>query len=231
MLNKTIIKKAFQDSIPVMTGYVFLGAGFGILMRAKGSAWYWPLLLSGTVYAGAMQYVAVDLLSNGVSVLTAAVTALMVNARHLFYGFSLIDRYRDAGSVKPYLIFGLTDETYALVSRNRLLDDQNDVSYCFWVTFLDHFYWLTGTLLGTAAGSILHFNWEGIDFALTALFTTIVVEQWKTRSDHFSACIGFCVSLISLICFGPDRFLIPSMAGIFLVLSWKIHSEKKKEGS
>lgn len=227
MEKRSIFQKACKDSIPVMTGYVFLGAGFGILMRAKGFAWYWPVLLSGTVYAGAMQFVAVDLLSQGFSLLTVALTTLVVNARHLFYGFSLIERYEKAGSLKPYLIIGLTDETYSLVSGENLPRGKDTVLYCFYVTLLDHFYWLGGTLLGTAAGSFMHFNWDGIDFALTALFATIVVEQWKTHSDHIPALIGLGISLFALLCFGPDDFLIPSMIGIFLSLTLYVRKRKK----
>lgn len=193
-----------------MAGYVFLGFGFGILMQQSGFGVLWAVAMSLFIYAGSMQYVAVSLLTSGASLLTAALTAFVVNARHLFYGISMIDAYKDSGKKKPYLIFGLTDETYSLVSQTQ----HRETGYCFWVTLLDHCYWLLGTLLGGLVGTVLRINYEGVEFALTALFVTIFVEQWLSTKRHGPAIVGVAATTLSLLFFGKDVFLIPSMAAI-----------------
>lgn len=210
-MNKNLLRTAFLDTIPVMTGYVFLGFGFGILMQRSGFGALWAGAMSLFIYAGSMQYVAVSLLTSGASLLTTALTTFVVNARHLFYGISMIDAYKDTGKKKPYLIFGLTDETYSLVSRDQITSDNNKTSYCFLVTLFDHLYWVGGTLLGSLAGSLLPINYEGVEFALTALFVTIFVEQWLSAKKHGPAIVGVAATVASLILFGRDVFLIPSM--------------------
>lgn len=195
----------------MMTGYVFLGFGFGILMQNCGYGVLWSSAMSLFIYAGSMQYVAVSLFTSGASLLTAAVTAFMVNARHLFYGISMVDAYKGMGKKKPYLIFGLTDETYSLVSQLQLPQGVSRSSYCFLVTLFDHCYWVAGTVLGALAGTLLPINYEGVDFALTALFVTIFVEQWLSTKDHRPAIIGVAVTALCLILFGTEIFLIPSM--------------------
>ena len=177
-------------------------SGFGVL---------WAVAMSLFIYAGSMQYVAVSLLTSGASLLTAALTAFVVNARHLFYGISMIDAYKDTGKKKPYLIFGLTDETYSLVSREQFPADVNRAGYCFWVTLFDHIYWISGTLFGALTGSLLPINYEGVEFALTALFVTIFVEQWLSTKQHGPAIVGVAATTGSLLLFGKDVFLIPSM--------------------
>lgn len=193
-----------------MAGYVFLGFGFGILMQQSGFGVLWAVAMSLFIYAGSMQYVAVSLLTSGASLLTVALTAFVVNARHLFYGISMIDAYKDSGKKKPYLIFGLTDETYSLVSQTQ----HRETGYCFWVTLLDHCYWVLGTLLGGLVGTVLRINYEGVEFALTALFVTIFVEQWLSTQKHGPAIVGVAATTLSLLIFGKDVFLIPSMAAI-----------------
>lgn len=210
-LNKQLLRTAFLDTVPVMAGYVFLGFGFGILMQQSGFGVLWAGAMSLFIYAGSMQYVAIPLLTSGTSLLTAALTAFVVNARHLFYGISMIDAYKDTGKKKPYLIFGLTDETYSLVSRNQTPEGYSRSSYCFWVTLFDHCYWVCGTLLGALVGTLLHINYEGVEFALTALFVTIFVEQWLSTKKHGPAIVGVAATTLSLLIFGRDVFLIPSM--------------------
>ena len=207
---KRLLRTAFLDTLPVMAGYVFLGFGFGILMQQSGFGVLWAVAMSLFIYAGSMQYVAVSLLTSGASLLTAALTAFVVNARHLFYGISMIDTYKDSGKKKPYLIFGLTDETYSLVSQTQ----HRETGYCFWVTLLDHCYWVLGTLLGGLVGTVLRINYEGVEFALTALFVTIFVEQWLSTKKHGPAIVGVAATTLSLLIFGKDVFLIPSMAAI-----------------
>lgn len=210
-MNRQLLRTAFLDTVPVMAGYVFLGFGFGILMHQSGFGVLWAGAMSLFIYAGSMQYVAVSLLTSGASLLTAGLTAFLVNARHLFYGISMIDAYKNTGRKKPYLIFGLTDETYSLVSQVRIPDGLSRTGYCFWVTLFDHIYWVSGTLLGSLAGKVLPINFEGVEFALTALFVTIFVEQWLSTKKHGPAVLGVAATVLSLVIFGKDVFLIPSM--------------------
>ena len=218
-MKSKAVKAAFFDTLPVMTGYVFLGFGFGILMYQNGYGLLWSVSMSLFIYAGSMQYVAVSLLTAGASLLTAALTTFVVNARHLFYGISMVDAYKDTGKKKPYLIFALTDETYSLVSADQVPEGISRHSYCFLVSLFDHFYWVAGTALGALAGSILPVDLEGIEFVLTALFVTIFVEQWLSFRDHRPAVIGVSTTLICLFLFGKDIFLIPSMVIIALLLT------------
>ena len=217
--RRQIIKKAFITSIPVMAGYVVLGIGFGILLRDAGYGVLWAFSMSLFIYAGSMQYVGVGLLAGAASVITTAATTLMVNARHLFYSISMVDRYKDAGKYKPYLIFALTDETYTLLSGGKCPDEEHANLYRFWVSLFDQSYWVTGSVLGSLAGAVLPFSSKGIEFAMTALFIASFTEQWIVSRDHIPALTGLCATLVCLIFFGPERFLIPSMLLITLVLT------------
>lgn len=210
-MDKKTAKTAFFDTIPVMTGYLFLGIGFGIIMQQNGFGLGWAAVMSLFIYAGSMQYVGVGLLTGGAGLVTAALATLLVNARHLFYGISMINPYKGTGKKKPYLIFALTDETYSLVSREQLPQGVDRNSYFFLVSLFDQCYWVAGTALGSLAGSLIPMNFEGIDFALTALFVTIFVEQWLSSKDHFPAIVGVVSAAACLLLFGPDTFLIPTM--------------------
>lgn len=213
-MTKATLKKALIDTLPIMTGYVFLGFGFGIIMKQTGYGLLWSAALSLFTFAGSMQYVTVGLLSQGVSLLTAALTTVAVNARHIFYGISMVDAYKGMGKIKPYLIFGLTDETYSLVARGTVPEGVDKKWYWFFVTLFDQSWWVLGTILGACVGSLLKINYEGIDFALTALFVTIFVEQWLSTKNHRPALIGVGASVACLLFFGADSFLIPTMAVI-----------------
>ena len=215
--NKTI-KHAFLASLPVMAGYVVLGMGFGILLQDKGYGWWWAILMSLTIYAGSMQYVAVDLLSGGASLIAAALMTVMVNIRHLFYGITMLDRYSKTGKEKPYLIFALTDETFSLVCSPNLPEGVEEHGYYFWVSLMDQCYWVFGSFLGGLIGASVEFNSAGIDFAMTALFVVIFVEQWEKAENHLPAMIGVVISVIWLLIFGASSFLIPSMIGITAAL-------------
>ncbi len=210
-MNPSVIRLAFKDTLPVMAGYLFLGVGFGILMQQNGYGFLATLAMSVFIYAGSMQYVAVGLLTSGVGLITAALTTFLVNARHIFYGISMIDAYKGAGKKKPYMIFALTDETFSLVSKKHVPDGVSYHSYCFCVSVFDHIYWILGSLLGCLAGSMLPINFTGIEFALTALFVTIFVEQWLSTKNHLPAVIGVLATILCLLIFGKDVFLIPSM--------------------
>lgn len=214
---KQTLKQAFLATLPVMTGYLVLGFGFGIIANTNGYPILLVLAMSAFIYAGSMQYVAVGLMTGAASLLTVALTTLMVNARHLFYGISMLEKYRNTGLKKPYLIFSLTDETYSLVCR-PLPDVQHVNTYYLSVSVLNQIYWITGSLLGAAIGTLVSFNSQGIDFALTALFVTVFVEQWLTAKNHAPALIGVLASVGCLLIFGSEHFLIPAMLIIALVL-------------
>ena len=205
-MDKTLCKSAFIATLPVLSGYVVLGTGFGILLQSKGFGLGWALAMSLLIYAGSMQYLAVDLLTGGAGLIATALTTLMVNARHLFYGISMIGKYADTGWRKPYLIFGLTDETYSLNCTEEKSKD-----YYFLVTLFNQLYWVAGSALGAVLGAVLPFSTEGIDFSLTALFVTVFVEQWRTTKDHVPAVIGVAASVGCLAVFGAENFLIPTM--------------------
>lgn len=225
------IRYAFKRSLPVMAGYLVLGMGFGILLEAKGYSVVWAFVMSVFIYAGSMQYVAVDLLAGGASLVSAALMTLMVNARHLFYGISMIDRYKDMGAKKPYLVFALTDETYSLVCSGDVPEGVDQKKYFFWVSLMNQSYWVIGSTAGALIGSLLVFNTAGIDFSMTALFIVVFVEQWKSAENHLSAVIGVTVSVICLLIFGPDSFLIPSMIAIAAVLTaLRKILDKKEDG-
>lgn len=216
---KSLVKRSFLDTLPVMAGYLFLGTGFGMLLHSKGYSILCAAAMSIFIYAGSMQYLAVSLLTGSAGLLTAALTTVVVNARHLFYGISMVDVYKGAGRKKPYMIFSLTDETYSLVSRNQIPEGISRHSYCFLVSLFDHIYWVAGSVLGSLTGALLPINYEGIEFALTALFVTIYVEQWLSTKDHRPAIIGVAATVLCLLIFGRDVFLIPSMVIIAVGLT------------
>ena len=229
-MSKQTARMALMDTLPVMTGYLFLGFGFGILMHQSGYGAGWSFLMSLFIYAGSMQYVAVGLLTGGANLLTVALTTLVVNARHLFYGISMIDSYKGTGRKKPYLIFALTDETYSLVSQAQLPEGIDRHRYCFLVSLFDHCYWVAGTVLGALAGTVIPVDLEGIEFVLTALFVTIFTEQWLSTKDHRPALVGVGATVLCLLIFGRDVFLIPSMGLIALILSVLPRNAERGDG-
>lgn len=202
----------------MLTGYLFLGAGFGILMSENGFGIGWSVLMAVLIFAGSGQYLAVGLLASHAGYVNIAVATLLVNARHIFYGISLVDTYKHAGWKKIYMIFGLTDETYSLVTQARKDPDIDHRSYCFCVTGLNHIYWITGCALGSILGATLPISFEGVDFVLTALFVTMFVEQWLSSTNHLPALIGLAATALSLLIFGSEYFLIPAMILIAVAL-------------
>ena len=200
------IARALHDTLPVMTGYLVLGMGFGILLSTKGYGALWAFAMGVVIYSGTMQFVAADMFSGGAALGSVGMTALMVSARHLFYGISMVGRYRNIhGLKKLYMIYALTDETYSLVCES------DDEDYCFWVSLLDQSYWVAGSVTGALLGQVLPFDSTGIDFALTALFVSICVDQWLNSENHTPALTGLTASVLCLLIFGRDNFLIPSM--------------------
>ena len=219
VMNLKTIRQAFYKSVPVMAGYVVLGTGFGILMRNAGYGVLWTAAMSAFIYAGSMQYVGVSLLTGGSSVLTTALTTIMVNARHLFYSISMIDTYKDAGQFKPYMIFALTDETYSLLCYGTTPDGTEPNLYRFFVSLFNQCYWVSGSVLGSLLGTVLPFPTTGIEFSMTALFVAAFTEQWLTTKDHVPALTGLLSTLLCLLVFGRERFLIPAMLLITLILT------------
>ncbi len=218
-LTKTTAKKAIINSLPVMAGYICLGIGFGVLLEANGYSFLWAILMSLTIYAGSMQYVAVDLLSGGATLIATGLMTLMVNARHLFYGISMLENYKDVGKLKPLLAATLTDETYSLVCSKELLPEGIDENkYYLFLSLMNQSYWVLGSAIGGLLGAAITFNTTGIEFAMTSLFVLIFVEQWESAKNHVPAIIGLLCSLGCLIIFGTSNFLIPSMICITLAL-------------
>ncbi len=218
MRSKTV-KLAFLKSLPVMAGYIVLGIGFGILLRKAGYGVLWAFAMSTLIYGGSMQYVGVDLIAGGASIITTAITTFMVNARHLFYSISMLRVYKNSGKYKPYLIYSITDETYSLLCDGKTPEGTDPELYRFLVSLFDHSFWIIGGVLGNLLGAVLPFSSAGIEFSMTALFIAAFVEQWISSGDHIPAITGALSTLACLLIFGSENFLIPSMLLITLVLT------------
>ncbi|HHU91457.1 MAG TPA: branched-chain amino acid ABC transporter permease [Clostridiaceae bacterium] len=213
------LKAAFPHTIPVMTGYLFLGAAFGILLNSKGYHFGWAILMSFFIYAGSMQFIAVNLLTVAFNPINAFLITLIVNARHLFYGVSMLKNFKGIGRLKPYLIAGLTDETYSILCSTEPPEGIDKTWFMFFITLLNQMYWVIASAVGGLIGSLFAFDTMGIDFVMTALFVVIFINQWKAEKKHIPAITGVAVSVICLLIFGPDNFIIPSMALIVLALT------------
>lgn len=216
---------AFPKTIPVMVGYLFLGTAYGILMKVNGFGPLWSVAASTLVYAGSLQYAGISLLAASAHPVYALALSLMINARHLFYGLSMLEKYRDIRRGKFYLIFALTDETFSVICNEDPPKGISKTAFYLWISALNQIYWVTGSALGGLAGTMLTFNTAGLDFALTALFVVIFTDQWLNCKDHRPALTGLIVSGACLILFGPDAFIIPAMAGILAVI---FQEEKRK---
>ncbi|MBR0097354.1 MAG: AzlC family ABC transporter permease [Synergistaceae bacterium] len=207
-----------------MTGYMVMGIGFGILLSAKGYNALWAFIMSVSIYSGTAQYLFINFISDKASLSAVALTSVITGARYLFYGVSMIDLYKNFKNKfkRLYMILALTDETYALMSVSTYLNGKEREEYCTYIAWLDHVYWIVGTVLGGILGAFIPFNTKGVDFSLTALFITICVDQWLDKANkftnHLSALTGFASSLICLMIFGRKNFLIPSMAAIIIIL-------------
>jgi len=204
-------KNALRVTVPVMLGYVTIGIAFGLLLRLADYPWYLAPIMSIFVYAGALQYLAVGLLAANVSIAEAALLALVVNARHMVYGLSLLDRYRTTRLRKFYLIYTLTDETYALVTSVAPPEGVEPVRFYTAVSFLDQCYWVAGSLFGALAGGFIPFDFKGLDFALTALFVVLLVEQLKSSPSRAPFLIAAVASVAAYAIFGPQDMLIVAM--------------------
>ena len=223
MQNKRkVLKKAlyaaFPNTIPILAGFLFLGMTYGIYMNVSGFSFWYPCLMSLTIFAGSVEFVAVNLLLGAFHPIQALAMTLMLNARHLFYGISMLDRFRGLGLKKIYLIFGMCDETFSINYTAEIPPDVDRGWFMFFVTLLNHLYWFAGATLGGVFGSFITFNTEGLDFVMTAMFVVIFLEQWLKEERHESSILGIGLSILSLIAFGADGFLIPAMLSILAVL-------------
>ncbi len=217
-MNRKAFAAAFPATVPVMLGYLTLGAAFGLLLNAAGFGVGWAALMSGFIYAGSAQFLGVELLTAAVPLAQAAVMTFILNFRHLVYGLSMLEKFRGMGWKKPYMIFSLTDETYALLSSLHVPVGVKPADYYFAVSLLDQLYWVAGSLLGGLLGTALTINTQGADFAMTALFIVIAVGQWENAKSHLPALLGGGISLLTLVLFGPERFLVPALAVMILAL-------------
>ena len=228
---KKAFKAAFPYTIPIFAGFWFLGMTYGIYMNVSGFSFLYPMLMSITIFAGSMEFITVDLLLGSFNPVQAFLMTLMINARHLFYGISMLDKFRGTGLKKLYLIFGMCDESFSINYTAKIPPDVDRGWFMFFVTLLNHFYWFSGSTLGGIFGSLIHFNTEGLDFVMTAMFTVIFLEQWLKDRQHISALLGLGISLLCLWIFGADNFIIPSMAAMLMMLTLlRKPVEKREEG-
>ena len=213
------LRAAFPYTIPIFAGFWFLGLTYGVYMNVSGFSFVYPMVMSLTIFAGSVEFITVNLLLGAFNPFQALFLTLMVNARHLFYGLSMLDKYRGLGWKKLYLIFGMCDESFSINYTARIPEGVDRGWFMFFVTLLNHFYWFSGSTLGGIFGGFLHFDTEGLDFVMTAMFVVIFLEQWLKDKNHTSALVGLGASGACLALFGPDNFLIPAMLAILGALS------------
>ena len=214
-----LVRAAFPHTIPVMTGYIFMGMAFGILLASKGYGPVWAFFMALTIYAGSGQFVGVGLMASGFDPLGAVLVTLMVNARHLFYGISMLERFKKYGPAKYYMIFALTDETFSLLSSVETPKGMDEEKFSLTISVLDQCYWVAGCTLGGLIGTAMPFSTVGIDFVMTALFVVIFLEQWRVPANRTPALIGLGVSVVCRLAFGPNLFILASMAVLVVVFS------------
>lgn len=218
------LKKAFPYTVPVLTGYLFMGAAFGMMFADMGYSVLWAILMSTVVYAGSGQYLAVNFFVPGFSLIQAVFLTIMVNIRHVFYGLSLVGRYNKFGRRRWYDIFAMTDETYSLICTTEVPEDVDEEDFVFSITLLDHIYWILGAAIGSILATTISFNSQGIEFAMTALFLVMFIELWYRRNNRLPELIGVLSSLVCLIVFGADTFILPAM----LIIIGAIFAFRKK---
>ncbi|WP_296092782.1 AzlC family ABC transporter permease [Dorea sp.] len=228
-MRRKALKAAFPCTIPIMTGFIFLGAAYGIYMNASGFSFVYPLFMSMLIYGGSLEFVAVEMLLSPFAPLQVFIMALLIQARHLFYGLSMLDKFRGTGWKKFYLIYGMCDETFSVNYTADIPEDVDRGWFMFFVTLLNQFYWVASATTGGIIGSLLKINTDGISFVMTAMFVVIFMDQWLKEDQHLSSLIGLGVSLICLLIFGADSFMIPTMITIVVLLTVLRHRLEKEE--
>ncbi len=217
--RRRALAAAFPNTIPILAGFCFLGMAHGLLMARSGFHWLYPTLMAIVVFGGSLEYVAMEMLLSAFDPLAAIATALLVQARHLFYGVAMLDKYKGLGWKRFYLIFGMCDESFSINCTAQVPEGVDRGWFYFFVTLLDQCYWVTANLIGGLLGSLITFDTQGLDFVMTAMFVVIFLEQWLKERRHSTAVIGLGASALSLVLFGPDRFLLPAMACILFLLT------------
>lgn len=213
------LKAAFPHTIPIFAGFWFLGLAYGIYMNVSGFSFLYPFLMSITIFGGSLEFVAVSMLLAPFAPLQTLMMTLMIQARHLFYGISMLDKYKDMGWKKYYLIFGMCDESFSINYTAKIPDGVDKGWFYFFVTLLNQFYWVSGSTLGGVLGSLLHFDTEGLDFVMTAMFVVIFMEQLQKEQKHYTAIVGTGAALLCRVLFGADSFMLPTMLCILLLLT------------
>ncbi len=215
---KKSLALAFPHTIPVLTGFLFIGMTYGLVMNAEGHGILWAVLMSAIAFCGSMQFVGIALLAQAFNPLQALLLSLVVNARHLFYGIAMLDKYKNTSPVRPFLIYTLCDETFSICSSVEVPQNINKKYFYFSISFLDYIYWVAGTFLGAILGDIIPFDTKGIDFVLTALFIVLFLEQVKSKNNIIPGFIGIAASVLGLLIFGASNMIIPSMIIIFFIM-------------
>ncbi len=213
------IKYVFPKTIPIMAGFTFIGLAYGIYMNSLGFEPIYAILMSIFIFAGSMEFVAGSMLLGAFNPVSAFILTLMINARHLFYGIAMLDKFKGVGKKKAYLIYGMCDETFVINSTSKVPTHINSGWFMFYVTLFNQIYWVGGTTLGSLFGTAIPFNTEGIEFVMTALFAVIFLDQWKKERYHISSIIGVGASVLSLIVFGSENFILPAMIIIIIALT------------
>ena len=212
-------RAAFPYTLPICAGFTFLGLAYGLMMRSQGFAFWWPILMSMTIFAGSMEFIVADLLLSAFQPLSAFLLALMVNARHLFYAIAMLDQYRGTGWKKFFLIFGMCDESFSIHCTATPPEGVDRSWFLFFITLLNYAYWVGGATLGSLAGSLVTFDTTGLDFVMPALFLVIFLNQWMSEKRHLPTLVGLGASLVYHLLFGADRFILPAMAAILALLT------------
>lgn len=228
-IYKKALKAAFPYTIPIFAGFWFLGLTYGIYMSVSGFSFWYPMIMSIVIFAGSVEFVAVNLLLGAFNPLQALFLTIMINARHLFYGISMLDRYKNTGWKKFYLIYGMCDESFSINYTADIPEDVDRGWFMFFVNLLDQIYWFFGATMGGIFGSFIHFSTEGLGFVMIAMFVVIFLEQWLKEKNHAGSLLGLELSLGALLIFGKDNFIIPAMAAILVVLTM-FRPRLEKEG-
>lgn len=218
-MKRRALRAAFPHTVPILTGFLFLGITYGVYMSSLGFSWIYPTLMALTIFAGSMEFVTANMLLGAFNPLQAFAMTLMVNARHLFYGLAMLDRFRGLGWKKLYLIFGMCDETFSVTCSVRAPEGVDEGWFMTFVTLLDQLYWVLGAALGGLCGTLLTLNTEGLDFVMTAMFVVIFLENWLKEENHTSSLLGLTLPCACLVLFGAQSFILPSMAAILLALT------------
>lgn len=218
-VKRRAFRCAFPKTLPIMAGFLFLGTSYGVLMQVKGFSFVYPMLMSLTIFGGSLEFVAIELLLSAFAPLQTFLLALMIQARHLFYGISMLERFKGTGRKKLYLIFGMCDESFSINCSAEIPDDVDKGWFMFFVTLLNQIYWVTGATLGGLLGSLISFEIKGLQFVMTALFVVIFTDRLMKEKQHIASVIGVCASVICLMCFGADGFILPTMVVTVVMLT------------